>query len=111
MSGCYLGRVGLIKNAVAQHYGLAASELVSDDRSRRVAHPRQVAMFLARETTDLSLPNIARRFGRKDHTTVLHAVRAVEQRMRDSEAYACEVVAVRQIVAWHTPLPGRAFSA
>lgn len=68
-----------IKRKVAEHYNLRLSELVSARRARSVARPRQVAMYLAKTLTSKSLPEIGRGFGNRDHTTVIHAVRKIEQ--------------------------------
>ncbi len=62
-----------IKKAVATFYGITIDELVSRRRSRNIAFPRQIAMYLIREMTDFSLPKIGNSFGGKDHTTVMHA--------------------------------------
>jgi chromosomal replication initiator protein len=64
---------------VADHYNLRMSDLLSARRARQVARPRQVAMFLAKTLTSRSLPEIGRRFGGRDHTTVIHAVRKIEE--------------------------------
>lgn len=68
-----------IKRKVADHYNLRMSDLVSARRARNVARPRQVAMYLAKTLTSKSLPEIGRGFGNRDHTTVIHAVRKIEQ--------------------------------
>jgi chromosomal replication initiator protein len=67
-----------IQKAVAAHYTLKVSELKIKDNSRRIAGPRQVAMFLSRELTGSSLPQIGKEFGGKHHTTVLHSIRKVK---------------------------------
>ncbi len=64
---------------VADHYNLRLSDMLSPRRARAVARPRQVAMFLAKTLTSKSLPEIGRRFGGRDHTTVIHAVRKIEE--------------------------------
>ena len=64
---------------VADHYNLRMSDLLSARRARQVARPRQVAMYLAKTLTSRSLPDIGRRFGGRDHTTVIHAVRKIEE--------------------------------
>lgn len=64
---------------VADHYNLRMADLLSARRARSVARPRQVAMYLAKTLTPRSLPEIGRRFGGRDHTTVIHAVRKVEE--------------------------------
>jgi chromosomal replication initiator protein len=70
-----------IQTAVSAHFGLSPSELLSTTRSARIAWPRQVAMYLARELTGESLPAIGRHFGGRDHTTVLHACRRASTRL------------------------------
>jgi chromosomal replication initiator protein len=71
---------------VADHYNLRMSDLLSARRARQVARPRQVAMFLAKTLTSRSLPDIGRRFGGRDHTTVIHAVRKIEElKVTDSQ--------------------------
>ena len=71
--------VDMIQKVVAEHYALKQADLISERRPRAVARPRQVAMWLAKQITTRSLPDIGRRFGGRDHTTVLHAVRRIEQ--------------------------------
>ncbi|MDP3173450.1 MAG: chromosomal replication initiator protein DnaA [Phenylobacterium sp.] len=70
--------VDQIQKAVAEHYGLQQSDMTSERRARAVARPRQAAMWIAKQITTRSLPDIGRRFGGRDHTTVLHAVRRIE---------------------------------
>lgn len=75
-----------IQKAVAAHYNIKLSEMHSARRSRVVARPRQVAMYLAKRLTSKSLPEIGRKFGGKDHTTVMHAVKRIEElRVSDQE--------------------------
>jgi chromosomal replication initiator protein len=73
-----------IKAAACEQFGISSEELVSSARTARLAWPRQVAMYLARELTQESLPAIGREFGGRDHTTVLHAWRRTEERMSKS---------------------------
>ncbi len=68
-----------IQKAVSEHFGLKQADLLSERRTRAVARPRQAAMYLAKQLTTRSLPDIGRRFGGRDHTTVLHAVRRIEE--------------------------------
>lgn len=68
-----------IQKVVAEHYGLDRSDMCSSRRAQDVARPRQVAMYLSRRLTLRSLPEIGRRFGNRDHTTVMHACRRIEQ--------------------------------
>jgi len=75
-----------IQRKTAEHYGLRLADMLSARRAREVARPRQVAMYLAKKLTPRSLPEIGRRFGGKDHTTVMHAVKRIEElRAADSE--------------------------
>ena len=67
-----------IQKATAEHFGLKQADLLSERRTRAIARPRQAAMYLAKQLTTRSLPDIGRRFGGRDHTTVLHAVRRIE---------------------------------
>ncbi len=73
--------VARIQQAVAAFYHIRPMEMVSQRRSREVAWPRQVAMYLAREMTPHSLPQIGRFFGNRDHTTVMHAIKRVQERI------------------------------
>ena len=69
-----------IQEAVAAKLGLTLDTILSPNRTAAVAHARQIAMYLTRELTDLSLPAIAATFNRRDHTTVMHAIRKIERR-------------------------------
>jgi chromosomal replication initiator protein len=80
--------VDMIQKTVSEHYGLKQADLISERRARAVARPRQVAMWLAKQITTRSLPDIGRRFGGRDHTTVLHAVRRIEQLKADDPQIA-----------------------
>jgi chromosomal replication initiator protein len=74
-----------IQKKVSQHFNIKMSDMSSARRSRTVARPRQVAMYLSKNLTSRSLPEIGRRFGNRDHTTVIHAVRKVEE-LRNKDA-------------------------
>ncbi len=75
-----------IQKRVSEHYRIRHAEMMSARRAREVARPRQIAMYLAKQLTPRSLPEIGRRFGGRDHTTVIHAVRQIERlRSEDSE--------------------------
>ena len=67
-----------IQKATVEHYGIRMADMTSSRRSRAIARPRQVAMFLAKQLTTRSLPEIGKKFGNRDHTTVMHAVRQIE---------------------------------
>ena len=68
-----------IQNLVAQHFNLNIQELLSPRRSRSLARPRQIAMYLAKQYTTNSLPDIGRKFSNRDHTTVIHAVKKIDE--------------------------------
>ncbi len=68
-----------IQKATAEHFSLKQADLISERRNRAIARPRQAAMWLAKQLTTRSLPDIGRRFGGRDHTTVLHAVRRIDE--------------------------------
>ena len=68
-----------IQQVVADHYSLKMADLKAKNNSRRVAQPRQIAMYLCRELTESSLPQIGKEFGGKHHTTVLHSVRKIAE--------------------------------
>jgi chromosomal replication initiator protein len=70
-----------IQFAICEHFQLSPAELLSGDRTRRIVWPRQLAMYLARELTDESLPAIGRHFGGRDHSTVLHAWKRTQERL------------------------------
>jgi len=78
-----------IQRTVAEYYKIKMAELMSKRRSRSVARPRQVAMALAKELTNHSLPEIGDSFGGRDHTTVLHACRKIKE-MREIDVDICE---------------------
>lgn len=87
-----------IQRKVAEHYKLRMTDLLSARRARDVARPRQVAMYLAKKLTPRSLPEIGRRFGGRDHTTVMHAVKRIESlRASDREIDADVVLLTRML--------------
>ncbi|MDQ3778308.1 MAG: DnaA/Hda family protein, partial [Actinomycetota bacterium] len=75
-----------IQDTVSQRFGLPVSELCGDRRSQNIVYPRQVAMYLARELTDSSLPRIGKEFGGRDHTTVIHATSKIARLIREDRS-------------------------
>ena len=69
--------VDKIQNVVSNYFNIALNEMLSQRRSRPLARPRQIAMYLAKKMTTRSLPEIGRRFANRDHTTVIHAVKTI----------------------------------
>lgn len=85
-----------IQRKVAEHYNIRLQDMHSARRARNVARPRQVAMYLAKQLTARSLPEIGRKFGGRDHTTVMHAVRKIEELMVDDTQIAQDVEIIRR---------------
>ena len=87
-----------IQRKVCEHFRIRQAEMGSARRAREVARPRQIAMYLAKQLTQRSLPEIGRRFGGRDHTTVIHAVRTIEAlRVKDAEIDADVRLLLRQL--------------
>ncbi len=85
-----------IQRKVAEHYNIRLTDMHSARRARAVARPRQVAMYLAKQLTARSLPEIGRKFGGRDHTTVMHAVRKIEELSGDDASFAQDVEVLRR---------------
>jgi chromosomal replication initiator protein len=80
--------VAEIQERICEQFGISMEQLVSTSRAQPVAWPRQLAMYLARELTDATLPAIGRAFGGRNHTTVLHACKRTAERMAaDPQTY------------------------
>jgi chromosomal replication initiator protein len=91
-------RVEDIQRVVSRHYNVPRSDLLSNRRTRIIVKPRQVAMYLAKMMTPRSLPEIGRRFGGRDHTTVLHAVRKIEGQMGSDTKLAQEMELLKRLI-------------
>jgi chromosomal replication initiator protein len=87
-----------IQKRVAEHFNIKLAEMSSARRSRAVARPRQVAMYLAKQLTARSLPEIGRKFGGRDHTTVMHAVRKVDELRNSDATFAEDVELLRRML-------------
>ncbi|TKW66354.1 MAG: chromosomal replication initiator protein DnaA [Paracoccus denitrificans] len=85
-----------IQRRVAEHYNIKLADLVGQKRVRTIARPRQVAMYLAKQMTTRSLPEIGRRFGGRDHTTIMHGVRKIEELCADDHGLAEDVQLLRR---------------
>lgn len=95
-------KVLAIKRAVARHYRCTVSDIDSRRRTADIVRPRQVAMYLAKVLTTRSLPEIGRRIGRRDHTTVLHAVRKIEAlRTADADLDSTLAMIEREMGYYH----------
>ena len=92
-------RIEDIQRIVARHYNVSKTELLSNRRTRTIVKPRQVAMYLSKVMTPRSLPEIGRRFGGRDHTTVLHAVRKIEDLSGSDNTLAQELELLRRLIS------------
>ena len=81
---------------MAAHFNIRVADMHSARRSRAVARPRQVAMYLSKQLTTRSLPEIGRKFGGRDHTTVLYAIRKIEALRQQDAAIAEDVELLRR---------------
>ena len=87
-----------IQKRVAEHYNIRLADMHSARRARAVARPRQVAMYLAKQLTTRSLPEIGRKFGGRDHTTVMHAVKKVEELRQSDSTIAEDIDLLRRML-------------
>jgi chromosomal replication initiator protein len=87
-----------IQKRVAEHFNIRIADMHSARRARAVARPRQVAMYLAKQLTSRSLPEIGRKFGGRDHTTVMHAVRKIEELRAKDASFAEDVDLLRRML-------------
>ncbi len=87
-----------IQRKVSEHWNIRLTDMSSARRARAVARPRQVAMYLAKQLTSRSLPEIGRKFGNRDHTTVMHAVSRVTELMNADTAFAEDVELLRRML-------------
>jgi Bacterial dnaA protein helix-turn-helix len=88
-----------VQRATARHFGLARGDILSLQPSRAAARLRQVAMYLARQLTAKSYPELGRAFGGRDHSTVLHAVRRIEDQLTRDGDLADAVTSIRAALA------------
>jgi chromosomal replication initiator protein len=88
----------LIMRTVSDYYGLSLNELTGATRKREITVPRQIAMYLTREMTGMSLPQIGAVFGGRDHTTVLHSCKTVENNMQEQAGMKAIVEDIQQLV-------------
>ncbi len=91
-------RIEDIQRVVSRHYNVSKSDLLSARRTRTIVRPRQIAMFLAKMLTPRSLPEIGRRFGGRDHTTVLHAVRKIEGMIEGDKTLGDEIELLKRMI-------------
>jgi chromosomal replication initiator protein len=87
-----------IQRKVAEHYNVRLADLIGPKRLRTIARPRQVAMYLAKQMTTRSLPEIGRRFGGRDHTTIMHGVRKIEELMTTDSQLVDDIQMLRRLM-------------
>jgi chromosomal replication initiator protein len=87
-----------IQRRVAEHFNMKLADMHSERRARAVARPRQVAMYLSKQLTTRSLPEIGRKFGNRDHTTVMHAVRKIEELCAIDAGFSEDVELLRRML-------------
>jgi chromosomal replication initiator protein len=87
-----------IQRKVAEHYNIRLSDLIGPKRLRNIARPRQVAMYLSKQLTPRSLPEIGRRFGGRDHTTIIHGVRKIEELMTTDSQLSDDLQLLRRLL-------------
>ena len=87
-----------IQRKVAEHYNIRLSDMIGPKRMRNIARPRQVAMYLSKQMTLRSLPEIGRRFGGRDHTTIMHGVRKIEELMAGDSQLADDLQLLRRLL-------------
>jgi chromosomal replication initiator protein len=84
-----------IQAVVASHYDVTRADICSARRMKEIVIPRQVAMYLAKELTPFSLPQLGRHFGGRDHTTILHGIRRIGAKVFADAGFAHEVISLR----------------
>ena len=87
-----------IQRKVAEHYNIRLSDMIGPKRLRNIARPRQVAMYLSKQMTHRSLPEIGRRFGGRDHTTIMHGVRKIEELMAIDSQLSDDLQLLRRLL-------------
>jgi chromosomal replication initiator protein len=87
-----------IQKRVAEHFNIRLADMHSARRARAVARPRQVAMYLCKQLTPRSLPEIGRKFGGRDHTTVMHAVRKIEELLAEDRALGEDIDLLKRML-------------
>ena len=88
-----------ILRIISRHFGVSKGDLLSQRRHRSVVWPRQIGMYLAKQLTARSLPEIGRRFGNRDHTTVLHAIRKIEGEMAGNPRLKEELEELKRLLS------------
>ena len=83
---------------MAEHYNIRLSDMIGPKRVLTIARPRQIAMYLSKQLTPRSLPEIGRRFGGRDHTTIMHGVRKIEELMSTDSQLSDDLQLLRRLL-------------
>ena len=87
-----------IQRKVAEHYNVRLSDMIGPKRLRTIGRPRQGGMYLCKQLTSRSLPEIGRRFGGRDHTTIMHGVRKIEELIIDDSAMSEDIAVLKRML-------------
>jgi chromosomal replication initiator protein len=87
-----------IQNITSNFFGINLDEMLSQRRTRPLARPRQIAMYLTKKLTTRSLPEIGRKFANRDHTTVIHAVKTIDKLLKNDEKMRKNIEEIRSII-------------
>ncbi len=87
-----------IQRKVAEHYNIRLADMMGPKRARNVARPRQIAMYLSKQLTSRSLPEIGRRFGGRDHTTIMHGVRKIEELLVEDSSMVEDIAVLKRML-------------
>jgi hypothetical protein len=90
--------IGRIMSVVANEYGITRDEMIAHRRAQCVTEPRHICMFLAKEMTNKSLPQIGKQMGGRDHTTILYGIDKVKRQISESHVFADKVATLRELV-------------
>ena len=90
--------IDIIQKKVSSYYNLLLSDMSSSRRSINIARPRQIAMFLCKELTSHSYPEIGKAFGGKDHTTVIHAVKKIDSMLKIDQKLKKQIFELKEII-------------
>ena len=90
--------VDKIQNVVSNYFNIGLSDMLSQRRSRPLARPRQIAMYLAKKLTTRSLPEIGRRFANRDHTTVIHAVKTITRLSEQDDEMKKNIIKIKSLL-------------
>ena len=92
----------LIQKKVSDYFGIKVADITSEKRDMRFSYPRHIAMFLTKELTNLSYPDTAKAFGKKDHSTILHACRKIDTMFKDDPDTKTRIETIKNLLKEQT---------